>query len=118
MRNNIYVRLILITVCLVLCGYFGPWWGPAGAMVILAGLMGLTVRQGILYGGIVMGLIYKTIAVWQWSKDASGLLEKTGLMLGGLSPLMLIVVTTLIGAVTGVLAGWLGSVLGKVVTTR
>lgn len=118
MKNNLYVRLIVIVACLVLCGYFGPWWGPAGAMVILAGLMGLTVRQGILYGGILMGLIYMTIAVWQWSKDASGLLEKTGLMLGGLSPLMLIVVTTLIGAITGLLAGWLGSVLAKVVTSR
>jgi hypothetical protein len=87
-------------------------------MVILGGLQQLTVRQGLLYGGSMMGLVYLSVAVWQWSKDASDLIGKTASMLGGLSPLMLILVTTLIGVITGGLAGWLGSALGKVIKTR
>jgi len=102
----------------ILSGYFGPWWAPAGFVVLLSGLMQLTAKQSIMAGGISIGFVYLVMAIWMKSMDKADIIGKTGMLMGGLSPIAMIVVTTLIGLITGVLAGWVGSVLGRMFGER
>lgn len=63
-------------------------------------------------------MVYLFMASWMNTLDHAEIILKTGLLLGGLSPVMMIAVTTLIGAVTGMLSGWLGSALGTILTSK
>jgi hypothetical protein len=96
----------------ILSGYFGPWWAPAVFVVLLSGLMQMTAKKAIMAGGISIGFVYLVMSIWMRSMDKSDIIGKTGMLMGGLSPGAMLVVTTLIGMITGVLAGWVGSVLG------
>lgn len=96
-----------------LAGYFGPWWAPAAYVVILSVLMQLTVKKALFAGMVSVGLIYLLMSVWMNSKDEADVIDKTAMLLGGLSPFALILATTLIGAVTGLLAGWVGGTIAQ-----
>ena len=84
----------------------------------MCALMRLTVKQSFLTGSISLGVVYLGMALWMSRMDKAAIIEKTGLLLGGLSPVMMIVVTTLIGFTTGLLSGWLGSVIGSVISKK
>ncbi len=118
MKNTSVIAFIILLTGSFLSGYFGPWWAPAAFTVLTAMLLGLNTRQGILLGAISMATAYLIMAVWMQTTDEADILEKTGMLLGGLSPGLLIVVTVLIGGVTGLLSGWLGSVLGGLVSRK
>lgn len=97
-----------------LSGYFGPWWAPAAFVVVVSILMQLTSKKAAMAGGVSTGITYLAMALWLNSVDKADIIGKTGSLLGGLSSLGLIVITVLIGIVTGALAGWLGSALSGV----
>lgn len=94
-----------------LSGFYGSWWAPAGFIVLTAALMKLSPRIALVAGALSLGLVYLGMAWWMNTQDASGLIEKTGAMMGGLTPGAMIAVTTVIGVITGLLSGWLGSSL-------
>jgi len=118
MKNTSIVAFIILLAGTFLSGYFGPWWAPAVFTVLTTLLLGLNTRQGILLGAISMGVAYLIMALWMSSADQADILTKTGMLLGGLSTGLLVVLTTIIGGVTGVLSGWLGSVLGLFVSRK
>ncbi|GEM_PF-1133602 len=118
MKNKTTVAFILCIAGSLLAGIYGPWWGPAVFIMMLCALMGLTVKQSILAGSISLGLVYLGMALWMGRQDKAEIIEKTGMLVGGMSPVMMIVVTTLIGYITGLLSGWLGSVIGGVVSKK
>ena len=66
----------------------------------------------------LIGVVYLGMALWMSNQDEAEIIQKTGMLLGGLSPVMMIVVTTLIGCITGLLSGWLGSVIGSIVSKK
>lgn len=113
MKNKTILTFFLFVVGSGLSGYFGPWWAPAVFILLIAALMGLHARQAILAGSISLGIVFLVMAAWMNTLDDNGIIQKTGMLLGGLSPLLMIGVTTLLGAITGGLSGWLGSALGQ-----
>ena len=118
MKNKALISFLIMLVGSFLSGYFGPWWAPAAFIVIAMALAGLTVKQAMGIGSLALGLVYLFMASWMNTLDQAEIIRKTGLLLGGLSPLMMIVVTTLVGAITGLLSGWLGSALGTMLTKK
>lgn len=118
MKNKTAITFLLCLVGSLLAGLYGPWWAPAVFNLLMVALMGLTVKQSILSSSISLGVVYLGMALWMNSMDEAAIIEKTGLLLGGLSPVMMIVVTTLIGFITGLLSGWLGSIIGGVVSKK
>jgi hypothetical protein len=118
MKNKTTIAIFLCLPGSLLAGLYGPWWAPAVFILLLCALMGLAVKQSILAGSISLGLVYLGMALWMSSHDKAEIIEKTGMLLGGLSPVMMIVVTVLIGSITGLLSGWLGSVIGNVVSKK
>lgn len=118
MKNKTAITFLLCLVGSLLAGLYGPWWAPAVFNLLMVALMGLTVKQSILSSSISLGVVYLGMALWMNSMDEAAIIEKTGLLLGGLSPVMMIVVTTLIGFITGLLSGWLGSIIGGLVSKK
>jgi hypothetical protein len=118
MKNKSLISFLIMLVGSFLSGYFGPWWAPAVFIVLAAALSGLTAKQSGGNGALSLGIVYLFMASWMNTMDQAGIIGKTGFLLGGLSPILMIVVTTLIGAVTGLLSGWLGSALGKLLTKK
>jgi hypothetical protein len=113
MNKKTIVLYLIMIAGVILAGYFGPWWAPAAYVVILSVLMQLTTKTAVFTGMISVGLTYLLMSVWMNSRDHADVIEKTGMLLGGLSPVALILVTTLIGAVTGLLAGWVGGTIAQ-----
>lgn len=118
MKNKSLISFLIMLVGSFLSGYFGPWWAPAVFVVITVALSGLSAGQAIQTGALSLGLVYLFMAAWMNTLDQAEIIRKTGLLLGGLSPLLMIVVATLIGTVTGLLSGWLGSALGTMVIKK
>ena len=114
MKNKTAIAILLCLIGSLLAGLYGPWWAPAVFILLMCALMSLTVKQSVLTGSVSLGVVYLGMALWMSNKDKAAIMEKTGLLLGGLSPLMIIVMTTLIGIITGLLSGWLGSVIGNI----
>jgi MFS family permease len=118
MKNKSLISFLIMLVGSFLSGYFGPWWAPAVFIVLAAALSGLTAKQALGNGALSLGIVYLFMASWMNTMDQADIIGKTGMLMGGLSPILMIVVTTLIGAVTGLLSGWLGSALGKLLTKK
>jgi len=118
MTAKTILTYIAMLAGVILSGYFGPWWAPAAFVVLLAGLMQMTPKKAIMAGGLSVGVVYLIMAAWMNSMDKTDIIGKTGMLMGGLSSVAMIVVTTLIGVITGVLAGWVGSGIGGMLGKR
>jgi hypothetical protein len=118
MKGKSLLVLILMLIGVTVSGFFGPWWAPAVFVVLLSMLMKLTAKQGMWNGAISLLIVYTVMSAMMLGKDDSGLIGKTGTLLGGLSAPLMVVVTGLIGGVTGLLSGWLGSSLSKVMPVK
>lgn len=110
MKKMLIVYLVFITGAW-LAGIYGPWWAPAAFILLTSALMELPVRKASISGAVVLGIVYLVMAIFMLTQDASGIIEKTGALMGGLSPALLVTVTTLIGLITGWLSAWSGSTL-------
>lgn len=118
MKNRLILSLALMLICALIAGFFGPWWAPAAAILIIAALMKLPEVKAVILGAIVLGIIYLGIAIWQSSLDQTGIIAKAGSLLGGLSHGAMVALTAFIGLITGALAGWTGSVINHVIKTQ
>ena len=88
---------------------FGPWWsGIAGAFVIAA-IAQLKPGQSFVAGFIGIGLAW-AIQILILDINNEGILsEKVGQLFGGISGTVLVLITCLLGALLGGLAGMSGS---------
>ncbi len=113
MKRNVWLVIVLMLIGVTVAGLFGPWWAPGICVVLLAMLLKLPVKQSIWIGACSILLVFTVMSIFMLGKDESGLIGKTGALLGGLSSTMMVLVTGLMGGITGMLSGWLGSSLAK-----
>jgi hypothetical protein len=106
------VAVITMLIGAIVAGFFGPWWSPAIIIVSVTASLNLSAKSGILFGSLTLGAVFLFMALYQYSLDEANIISRTGFLLNGLSPITMLFITTLIGLVTGLLAGWLGSSLG------
>jgi hypothetical protein len=111
-------RVILALACCGVAGWFGPWWAPAAFLAAWTILMRTPRRTAVIEGGLILAAVFGAVAGWMFLRDESDLLGKTGALLGGLPAWALLLVTIVIGWITGLLAGWLGSALGVVIMEK
>ena len=114
MKNKSAIAFIVILIGSFFSGLYGPWWAPAVFVVIGMAIIKFPAKRSMIIGASAIGLTFLAMAVWMNTLDQSRLIDKTGVLLGGLSAVAMIAVTTLIGLVTGLLSGWLGSALSGV----
>jgi len=107
------IEFIILVIGCGVAAWLGPWWAPAVVLASWYALLQRPVRHAAIQGGLVLALAYALAAGWMWSQDSTNLLGKTSTLLGGIPPVAMLVVTIVLAWITGLLSGWLGSVLGK-----
>ena len=118
MKSKKFVAFVIMLIVAFISGFYGPWWAPATSIALVALLMQLTTKEGILFGALSMLLAFTIMSVFMLGKDDSDLIGKTGALLGGISAPLMVVVTAIIGGVSGLFAGWLGSRLGQLIFNK
>jgi hypothetical protein len=115
MNRPVIIAFVLLCTAVALSGWYGPWYAPAVVVVIICALLSLRTAQAIWLGLISCAFVYTLVALIMLNRDDAGIISKTGNLLGGLSPIMVILITAVTGSLTGLFAGWMGSALGKIV---
>ena len=118
MTSKRILAFFIMLVVAFISGFYGAWWAPATSIVLVALLSNLTIKEGLLLGSISLLVAFLAMSIWMLGKDESGLIEKTGRLLGGVSVPIMVTVTAIIGGVTGLFSGWLGSSLGQLIFTK
>ena len=116
-RNSIIAALLMIFGVAVL-GFFTPWWVPPFWIVFVSFIMKLDIKNALLLCALCYGLVWTGMARYMSEQDASDIISKTGVLLGGLSHQMIFVVIAIISFITGGLAGWFGNRLGAFIRTK
>ena len=111
-------RVMLALAGCSVAGWFGPWWAPAVFLAAWTIVMRMPRRTAVIEGGLILAAVFGTVAGWMLLRDESALLAKTGTLLGGLPAWAMWFVTLVIGWITGILSGWLGSALGEVIMEK
>jgi hypothetical protein len=115
MNKQIIIAFVLLCTAIALSGWYGPWYAPAIVVVIICALLSLRTAQAAWLGLLSCAFVYTLVSLIMLNRDDAGIIGKTGNLLGGLSPFMVILMTAIIGSVTGLFAGWMGSALGQFV---
>lgn len=89
-------------------GAFLPWWSIALAGLIGGWIFGKKATQAFVICILGTGLAWFLLGFWIDQGNASLLSSKVGELLGGLSPMLLILISALIGALVSGLAGLSG----------
>jgi hypothetical protein len=114
MKENAIIAIFLMIAGIVILNYFFPWWTPVIWICCIAWIMRLPVKKGILCGGISFAVVWMAMSRYLDVLSATDIMDKTGALLGGVSSVVLMIITGLLAFITGCLSGWLGSALGSV----
>ena len=82
-------------------------------VVIFTLLWPVTRFESILSGALSMFLVFLFVSVQQLAKDDAGLIARTGVLFMGLTPVILVLITSLIGMISGIFASLLGYTLAE-----
>ena len=118
MTQNWNIAFVLMLAGVAGLGFIAPWWSAAIWVILMVILFKLNTNQSISAGGLAIGLVWVVMARYMSQHDDAGIISKTGQLMGGLSHQMMILLTLLIAVITGVLSGWFGSALTKVVLRK
>lgn len=118
MKNKSLLLFAYLTLGAGLVGWIGSWYAPAGFIVISFLVIPIETRKALWIGAGSIGTAYLIMSGWMLSHDNAGIIGKTGQLLGGLPPWMMVGITALVGAVTGLLSAWLGNALGSYIRQK
>ncbi len=110
-----YIVSILLTALLgFVSGLYLPWWCIAFAAFVVSAIIRQKPFMSFLSGFLGVFLLWEILAWWIDAKNESILSQKIAqiLPLGG-SPVLLILLSSLVGALVGGCAGLAGSYLQK-----
>jgi hypothetical protein len=114
MTKNTFIGFVLMLAGAAGLG-FTEWWITLIWIALIAGIMGLNIIESMLAGGLALLIVWTGMAIYMDMQDKAGIISKTGILFGGLSEVMMIVVTGVIALISGLLSGWSGSAAGTFV---
>jgi hypothetical protein len=88
-----------------------PWYAVAGIAFIGGWAAGLPGGKASAWAALGAALLWGGSAGWINLQNESILATRVGALLGGVAPVVLVLVTALWGALLGGLGGWLGAQL-------
>ncbi len=105
---------ILLACVFAILSLYLPYWFAA---FILAGISGLLFKLKLSYKLMALFLIYAVVTVcyclWSIQYGSSALVHMISVLFKNVSTLVLISMSAVLNAITAVLGGWCGSVLGN-----
>ncbi len=117
MKIQTIISILLMITGIFLLGYFTRWWVPAICIIIVCLLMQLRLKNAIVSGALCLAAVWGGMAKYHTVLDEAGIISKTGEVMGGMSPFVLLMITLLLGLITGGLAGWLGGTISDLIIT-
>ena len=112
-----YILSILVTALLsFVSGLYMPWWGIAIAAFLVSAAIPQKPAFSFLSGFLGVFLLWEVLAWWIDNKNSGILSQKMASILGlGSSSLLLIIITSLIGALVAGFAALAGSYFRRIV---
>jgi hypothetical protein len=113
-----YILSILVTALVAfVSGLYLPWWGIALAAFLVSVTIPQKPAYSFLSGFLGVFLLWEVLAWWIDSKNGSILSRKIAAIFGlGHSPLLLILITSLAGALVAGFAALAGSYCNKLIS--
>ncbi|MEO6963759.1 MAG: hypothetical protein ABIY90_17455 [Puia sp.] len=110
-----YILSILVTALVAfVCGLYLPWWGIALAAFAVSATIPQKPAYSFLSGFLGVFLLWEVLAWWIDNKNGGILSQKIASIFGlGGSSLLLIIITSLIGALVAGCAALAGSYLRR-----
>ena len=105
------VSILLIAIAAAICLFFAPWWVASVFALAVAFGFRLKPGMGFLAGLLGIGLVWAGYAGWIDQANQSILSMRIGELFMGISPPAVILVTAIIGGLSGGLAGVTGAFL-------
>jgi hypothetical protein len=109
--------LAVIIICLVL-QLFMPWWVAAVAGFIVGVAFSNTSFNAFVVGFIGVFLVWSAYAFWLDVQNASVLSSKIAVLFSVKQPILLVLITGLMGGITGGLGSWAGNELRKMANIK
>jgi hypothetical protein len=106
----LFQLLVVILICMVL-QYFLPWWSAAVAGFASAFLFKKKAFYSFVLGFAGVSMVWAGYAFWLDIQNASILSTKIAVLFRVQQPMILLLVTAIIGGITGGLGAWTGSEL-------
>ena len=110
MKNFWIVLLVLVLAChftsLIL-----PWWSFAAVIGLSLFIIRFPVKKAFLLGFLTVFITWLIWSIWMYQTNATVLTPKIGALFGGLSPMPLISILSILGGLIGGFAGWAGASL-------
>jgi hypothetical protein len=112
-----YILSILVTALLsFVSGLYMPWWGIAIAAFLVSAAIPQKPAFSFLSGFLGVFLLWEVLAWWIDNKNNGILSQKMASILGlGSSSLLLIIITSLIGALVAGFAALAGSYFRRII---
>ena len=112
-----YILSILVTALLsFVSGLYMPWWGIAIAAFLVSAAIPQKPAFSFLSGFLGVFLLWEVLAWWIDNKNSGILSQKMASVLGlGGSSLLLIIITSLIGALVAGFAALAGSYFRRII---
>jgi len=98
----------LIVILGALVSLFLPWWSFVLVAFGVCFFLAKGTGSAFLAGFLGLFVLWGGYAFWLNQSNDGILAEKMGLLFGGLSPILMILVTAGLGAILGGLASWSG----------
>jgi len=112
-----YILSILVTALLAfVSGLYMPWWGIAVASFLVSAAIPQRPAFSFLSGFLGVFLLWEVLAWWIDNKNNGILSQKVSVLFGmGGSSVLLIVITSIIGALVAGFAALAGSYLRRLI---
>lgn len=112
MKIKTFQALLLMIAGIFILGLFTTWWLAPFWVVLIAMVMKLEIKTGVLTGGISLMLVWVATGAYMDARDNADIISKTGMLMIGYSHWMMLFILLVLSFITGALSGWFGSALG------
>lgn len=113
------MRAFVLFITIVLLGFGAhqllPWWAVGGIALLASAVVGLRPLRSFFIGFFAAGLLWGGMAAWLHHAGNEILALRIGELFGGLPPLVLFIITGVLGGLLGGFGALTGS-LGRELT--
>jgi len=109
-----FTHCIVSALAALLLGPLLPFWGLMVVIGICAALIGGKRITAFLGAGLGMGLVWFALPLWITVRTGSELPARIGAIMGLENPIILIVVTCILGFLIAGLSAWTGNSFRKI----
>ena len=110
-----FISILVTGLLAFACGLYLPWWSVAVAAFVVASLIYQTPLRSFLTGFCAIMLLWFVLILIINAANNNILVDRISLVMGIGGPYMLLILSCVIGAVTGGLGALTGSLLRKVI---